>query len=301
MAANAPLDFHLQLIQEIEQAKPTLSRPEDAIVLLLHLSLKRLQFRCVGTSESSRDESVTGAFAPEGWNKSEDAYVLTYKHPKSSMHFVLKCLKMGGNLLINGIALEDNKIHSMEIDSLSYTRKNPDLADYKTIFKDAGALLRQFKANIIDKLLPGLNKEGFESASTTNTTTAPQRNEPARPRPRYDDDPLRIDPLREPSRTPNRPYVPMGHEDLYPNVGGFNIPSVPGMGPNFGGGAGGSQMGPNHPMFHPDHEDDYNLPRPGIRPPPGARFDPFGPPGNHFGGPNNDHFPPPGFGGNMYL
>ncbi|PRP73915.1 hypothetical protein PROFUN_16396 [Planoprotostelium fungivorum] len=306
MSSNEQIDFHLLCIREVAAHSPPLKQPSEAVVILLHVAMKHFGFRCVGTTESSRDESGIfdgiDQFTPEDWNKSNDCYVFTYKHTKSSMNFVIKSLVMGENLLINGTALEDKKVHTLEIDLQDYTRKNADLNDYNAIYKDAGQLLRLFKTNVIDKMLPGIHKEGFET-STPATTNPPSRGN-------VHSGETRRDPLRDYSAEdrrnrmgPQLPYAPLGHGDLYPDMGGFNVPPVPG---GFGGMpfGGGSIMGPDHPLFRdPYNSDPYSdplrLPR---RPPPGARFDPYGPPmRNHFGDPNPDDLPPPGFGGNMYL
>jgi PI31 proteasome regulator len=75
----------------------------------------------------------------------------------------------------------------------------------------------------------------------------------------------------------------IGRDDLMPSFGG----AVPGGmfygggGGGFGGGGGGMLFGPDHPVFHGGPGGLGGglgrLPPPGV--PPGARFDPFGPPG----------------------
>jgi len=310
---NQALDFHLQLIKEIEDQKIELRSGFEAVVLLLHLATKRLGFRCVGTRENSRSEEGVDLFVPEGWNQSEDCYVFTYKHAKSSMTFVIKSLVMGQSLLINGTALEDKKVHSFEIDLLDHIRKGADMRDYNNIYKDTRELLRSYKVNVLDKLLPGINKDGYDTSNHNQNTTQhirdtstpdPLRVDPLRV------DPLRVDPLRVDPLRDDRgyrgggvpPYFPIGGGDLHPDFGGIHIPSIPGIGGGYNG--GGSHVGPQHPIFgnpsrDPYYQDDNS---PLRRPPPGARFDPYGPPmGNHFRGPNPDDFPPPGFGGNMFI
>jgi len=304
MANSEPLDFHLLCIREVAAHSPPLKNTHEAVVVLIHVAMKHFGFRCVGTTEASRDESGVEDFTPKDWNKSSDCYVFTYKHTKSSMHFVLKCLVMGESLIINGTALEDKKVHSVDIDVQDYTRKNTELTDYNGLYKDAGQLLRKFKSEVIDKMFPGIQKQGFDApaATTTNDTRREDRRDPLRD---YSSEERRRDPLRDYTSEDRRraPYVPIGSGDLYPDMGGFHIPPVPGMGIFPGG--GGSVVGPGHPMFSDPYSDPYNsdpLRLPGRRPPPGARYDPFGPPmRNHFGDPNPDDFPPPGFGGNMYL
>jgi len=95
-------------------------------------------------------------------------------------------------------------------------------------------------------------------------------------------------------------------------MSGFPPPGgLGGLGPGGLGGLGGGRLvpgqpnsetvGPNHPVFHPEGYNDQGNPRdPGVRlppgaVPPGASYDPIGPPalGNQWAGPNNDHLPPP--------
>ena len=80
------------------------------------------------------------------------------------------------------------------------------------------------------------------------------------------------------------------------------MPPAPGPGT-------GNLIGPNHPGFGPLVTDPYaNSPygpmgrgRGRGSFPPGARFDPYGPPGMPFPpGPDPDDLPPPGM-GNMFL
>jgi len=66
----------------------------------------------------------------------------------------------------------------------------------------------------------------------------------------------------------------------------------------------GNLVGPHHPGFGPLVNDPYGNTPPfggggrgrGGMAPPGARFDPFGPPrpGHQFGEPDSDDLPPPG-------
>lgn len=116
---------------------------------------------------------------------------------------------------------------------------------------------------------------------------------------------------------------PMGHYgdgDLFGSFGRYGEQVPGGYRGGFGGGSGGSEIGPHHPGFGPGVNDPYAMPRGGRgggaygtggfgsggvgappdfhAPPPGARFDPFGPPPNPSSAPRpNPHPPdaPPGF------
>ncbi|CAG8762036.1 8266_t:CDS:2, partial [Cetraspora pellucida] len=191
-------------------------------------------------------------------------------------------------------------------------------------------LVSIYKINILQRLIPGLNKPGYEETRATNNATA--NNQPGRSQPQsVADDPLRI-PTRQPPRfrppifddpyggdEPSSIYnnpLSVGRDDLDP------LGSRPIIGPRFGGAqpyepfgvpsrGGGMYVGPNHPMFDarpPNNGGIYGgpqtLPRGAV--PPGARFDPIGPfgpqpgrfPGRGGGGmfsgdPDNDELPPP--------
>jgi len=228
-----------------------------------------------------------------------------------------------------GVAIGDDKTTSFDVKTDDFTSpaffpwtvENEDdvtggfIAENR--IKDLAGL---FKINILQKLIPGLNKAGYveqESASTETTTPAPQGYPPAQPyphqpplrpqqprNPNEDDDPLRIPARRprdpEPMPDWEDPYdltrpsplfpqprgnpLSIGHDDLIP-------PGLANPFPPLGG-----EIGPD------------GLPRPGVgtgqggmfmdirgrgrgqRPPgvpPGARWDPIGPGrGGPAGGPN---------------
>jgi hypothetical protein len=143
-------------------------------------------------------------------------------------------------------------------------------------------LIGLFKVEIVQKLVPGLNKEGYQEASQHVQSSQPRRASPP-PEPRAERHPLRV---------PPRGPFGIGSDDLNP------------FGPVRGGpfGGNGMFMGPDHPLFTGGH--------PGLLPPgavpPNARFDPISPyqPGvgrgrgnRRFlsGEPDNDELAPPGY------
>jgi len=71
-------------------------------------------------------------------------------------------------------------------------------------------------------------------------------------------------------------------------------PPPPGSG-RFPGQPHSETVGPNHPIFDANHPHS-KPPGIGLPPgsvPPGASFDPIGPPGANQFGPQPDHLPPP--------
>jgi proteasome inhibitor subunit 1 (PI31) len=182
--------------------------------------------------------------------------------------------------------------------------------------------ISQLKLKVIQKIMPGLHKEGYTEGSdppqsSDNSRRDPAGNNPARPQPVTPPyAPGR--PFGEPSHVPHRNPLEIGRRDLDPlgidPLGSFGPP------PLFPGSSGdGMFVGPNHPIFgqrgrgaFPPNRGPWGgdgfLPPMGA--PAGARFDPVGPGpfpggpglgprggmpgGGNLRGPDNDEFMPPG-------
>jgi len=298
------------LVKLIQEQKPQIRNRFDAVTLVLHLIMKEMfGFRCIGTGDQI-DPSANDKLVPDGWNKSSDSYSFSHKHPRSGMTFLLKNLTMGEKLLVNGLAVEDNRVYTIELNVNDYIKKGVPVDDYQNLFMNLDALLNIFKREVVNKLLPSSESESESTPSIPVFTPPSGRGPPLQP----DYDPLRVTPPRQP-RIPVSPlYEPGGYPFDYPpfGVGDRDLnptgPGLPGL-PRFPGGEG-NLIGPNHPGFGPYVTDPYagTGPFPGRGRgrggvprghPPGARFDHFGPPGFGFE-PDNDELPPPGY-NNMYL
>lgn len=228
-----------------------------------------------------------------------------------------------------GVGLGDDKTAQCEAKAQDYISEgslkdvSPNTSDLKSalrnVFISPGRitdLVSLFKLNVIQKLAPGIAKEGYQESSSTNTNTSSSRRDP----PLRPEAPPERDPLREDQPPPARPYPfndplampprrggpipdfqPPGFEDefelqrprrgMFP--GGGNEPFgrigeqdlyPPGLGPRdplgMGGGGGVRGGGGMHPTF-----DDPMFGGQGgggqggydPRAPPGARYDPIGP------------------------
>jgi len=253
------------------------------------------------------------------------------------MEYVVKIDRLGGKAEIRGIGLGDERISRFEITAKDYIsssalplritltesgeedRSNlkPRLQEVfisESRIKDLASL---FKITIIQKLMPGLHKEGYEETAADAGTSERERvrdareDEHARRGPRVD--PLRADPLPQPARPypfddplaapPRRPvgdFPPPGFEDEYeinrPPRGGvpgfprrspFNIGhddlNPPGLGPNdplrgsFVGGGGLARPLGGGGM-HPTFDDPLFGGQGGQ----GGGFDPQAPPGARY-------------------
>ncbi|KAL9005899.1 MAG: hypothetical protein Q9188_001361 [Gyalolechia gomerana] len=264
-----------------KDASPHLRDPYDAVALLSHACMLAVGFRLEGLGEDHHIETPSDLTPPQplppSWNSTSSSnYGFRYAHTQSSLHYILKTSRLGTKAIINALGIGDEKVYTVEIpikDFLSpssfpwtaTTSSSSSGTDEKSFvtkdnehkltacfisagrITDIGATL---KTQIIQRLAPGLRKEGYEDsahAASTNTSEDRQREAPpgrgARdPRP-AEYDPLRDDPLPPAAQPrpfhdplaaePRRPYPagdfpPPGFEDEYE----MNRP--PGRGP-FGG------------------------------------------------------------------
>ncbi|KAK0537875.1 hypothetical protein OC842_001475 [Tilletia horrida] len=307
--------------------KALLANPHDALAALAHTIMTAVGFRLIGLGEdhrlplpaassSSADSAPTeqpdSNRLPPEWNaRGPESYAFRYRHNQSAMEFVLKVVRMGGRALIHALAIEDNKTATLDVQVDDYTSASffpyPRSSSSSSTSAGSGSasseplihgfigsarvqdLTSLFKINIIQKLVPGLQKEGYYEESTSTSAGAGggdagpsgsgNRNRPPPPRaPEYD--PL-MDPRFIPP--PARPYRPgRGDEDDDDNFPRFDpfgsgIGAGPGRNPatigdrdldplgippgRFGGGppplfggggrdqGGGMIVGPDHPLF----------------------------------------------------
>lgn len=197
--------------------------------------------------------------------------------------------------------------------------------------------MSRLKLQIIQKLIPGLRKDGYteETGDVSSNATGsdphrPSIPDPARPNPQA---PPRA-PEFYPSHIPPENPLSIGRRDLdpFPGINPMNPFAPPSLFPGSSGGDG-MFVGPDHPIFggrSPGGQGNRGGQGPwggdGFLPPmgapPGARFDPVGPfsggiggfPGRGRGGgrggfpgrgnmgdPDNDEFMPPGAVSNITI
>lgn len=267
----------------------TLESPVQALALLSYAIHSRLDFRCIDP-QPDRD-----------WLQHERNFKFKYRHDQSSLEFVVSIqdLDPSPRLLVAAAAHAndaDSRSSTLDISTRDYfspsafpckvsdlSDQNPFAASHR--FKDLVAL---YRINIVQKLLPGLNKSGYHELRETaarspplsasgGTTYLPDAGGPmgmfppprggggggAAPSPApplpgpVPDDPLRIPGSGGPGGgRRNVPIADIGRRDLDPlgGMGGtFGGPSgfgrLPGGIGGDNGGGGGMYMGPDHPLF----------------------------------------------------
>eukprot|EP01124_Arcella_intermedia_P032247 TRINITY_DN7487_c0_g1_i1.p1 TRINITY_DN7487_c0_g1~~TRINITY_DN7487_c0_g1_i1.p1 ORF type:complete len:312 (-),score=40.61 TRINITY_DN7487_c0_g1_i1:62-997(-) len=284
---------------------PNVKSKFDALFLLLHAFMESAGFRVVGIGEAP-DNLIQDKQLPTDWNASLEAWAFRYRHFRSAMTFLLKGLRLGHTLLVHALALEQNEILTLELAVSDYVKDNCALEALSAeCFERVDELCAAFKSKVILKLVPGVAdlqppaQPARPTQPPSGATPAPD-GQPGRAGPAPSPyDPLRIGPVHRPP--PRYPFS-SGGDDLLPGPGG-GFGYLPGGGPlapypfdPFSGG-GGSLVGPHHPGFGLRDPRMPPFPNRGgptpFPPPPGARFDPFGPPGVR-PNPDHDHLPPPG-------
>ncbi|GES66798.1 PI31 proteasome regulator [Aspergillus terreus] len=291
----------------------------EAVALIGHACMVAVGFRLVGLGEEHTIASSESLSLPSEWNSS-DTYSFRYAHSQSSMQYLLKISRLGNNAVIFALALGDDRTTSFDLpvkdfvsgSSLPLSSTTDVTNSLKDVFISTSRLndlIALFKINVIQRLAPGLYKEGYEDSSRSTREEQPQTQRPQR-------DPLRDDTLPAPARpypfddplaaAPRRPgptvdFPPPGFEDefeiqrpprgfppgmggrgplnigerdLYPAGLGPHDPIHGGIGPGLGGAGGGGM----HPTFD-DPLFGGRGGRQGYDPqnPPGSRYDPVGP------------------------
>ncbi|KAF9923639.1 hypothetical protein FBU30_006362 [Linnemannia zychae] len=298
-------------------ATTTLLKSEyEALAALSHAIMTAVGFRLIGLGEEDSveadqrniDDLEKANVLPARWNSSTESYSFRYTHSHSQLKYVIKCMRMAGKFVVHGTTFETNQICSFDIQVKDFTSPSYFPFTNRTdISRDPlwnGFISRsrindfigQYKIKIVQQLIPGLSKPGYQedrTASTTSSTTTGERGPAStgpstegRGRDYYPDDPSTFP--GHPSRPGFIPRPPIfgdpfsaedefgggyhnpfeiGRSDLDPfggriggGLGGIVGPGgfggIGGIGGIGGSGGGGMIVGPNHPMFR--------------RPPPGG-------------------------------
>lgn len=260
----------------IRASRPALRSALDRAAFAVHAAFLAAGYSLVATgakansstSSGRGDESEVGV---DGWDEMNGAYAFRYSgagQPDLLPTVTVKCMAMGDSLMVDAVGTDtDTPVH-VEIKATQYA-VDGDAGAYNQQYTNLEDLVNLVNSSILGKLSP--KKEKTPAAADPEQTGEGRRSS-ERGSSLIDD--------RQRSGGPgfSYPQVP-GYDgsDLYPAPGAGVF--VPGGNP-FGG--PGMLVGPNDPRWGP-----VGVPRPGHPGigggvpgvPPGARFDPYGPPG----------------------
>ena len=316
-SAHALSDYMIKSLPT--EPAPQLRNPYDAVALLSHSCMLAVGFRLIGLGEGHSippaSESEEVPTLPKEWNSSPSSdYAFRYAHSQSSLEYLVKVSRLGSKAVINGLGIGDDKVHTLDLlikdflseSSFPYSIPSPDSANDRAqslrgLFisagrlTDAGSLL---KLQIIQKLAPGLHKEGYEDSAhaASQQPDARQQGDPRMPgpdNPRGEGAPH--DPLRDgrlpPAAQPRPFHDPLAADPRRPlPAGDFPPPGFDDeydiMRPPGGAGVGGGRR--------PMNIGERDLYPPGLGPHDPLRGGGFGPGG---GGGMHPTFDDPLFGG----
>ncbi|KAJ5900539.1 uncharacterized protein N7473_004609 [Penicillium subrubescens] len=235
MSGTNPLspDNILELAAKaLGSGQPILQTPYEALALIGHACMAAVDFRLVGLGEDHNlDSSTEPSALPTEWN-ANSTFAFRYAHAQSSMQYLFKVSRLGNNAVIFALALGDDRTSSFDLPAKDYisasalplTQTENLTSDLRDVFISTARLndlIGLFKINVIQKLAPGLYKEGYEEPSR------PTREQPedSRQRDRLRDDSLPQparpypfeDPLAPAPRQPNPAgdFAPPGFEDEF--------------------------------------------------------------------------------------
>ncbi|XP_060627852.1 proteasome inhibitor PI31 subunit isoform X1 [Anolis sagrei] len=258
---------------------PDLSCPQDALVCYLHWKLISHGYRCLGTGDQPGANERKSEMLPPGWNADKELYTMRYRAKDDSRDLLLKGIMVDGSIILNVMEPKSQKVADLTLKVTDYV--NPGhLADFDKVYQNTEELQARILHHIVSP---------FETA--TKDPVSPKK-EPKRERNPSPPNPPDHDPLWIPPRHPHGSRQPNWQDPMGPfAVGGEDLDP-------FGGRSGGMIFDPlrsgyRNPGIDPSSGLPTRLPPGSV--PPGARFDPFGPPGANRSGPNPDHLPPPNY------
>ncbi|XP_072987904.1 probable proteasome inhibitor [Typha latifolia] len=252
----------------IRASRPSFRKPHDKIAFAVHSSFLPAGYSLVATGRNAfSDNSQIGEeeVSVDGWNEMEDRYgFVYYKDDKGvKKRVMVNCLVIGDMLEVDVLDLEGElkEPFHLQINVKDYLPDDGDQPrNYGNMYKNLKGLVHSLNSGVLDKL-----ERKVESTSSTRGYEVPRVStaEPVVGIP--------VEHQPQPSRLVYPPISPIDYNDVYPGP-------PAGFFPHRGTGSGGSMLvGPNDPRFFPPGERPDTLGGlPGL--PPGARFDPIGPP-----------------------
>ncbi|KAJ4972278.1 hypothetical protein NE237_005377 [Protea cynaroides] len=254
----------------IRAYRPYFRNPHDKVAFAVHASVLASGYVLTATgtpvfSDNALSSASTDEVGIEGWNSTDDDYGFLYRREENGVKksLLVKCLVMGDKLIVDALVVGggEEKPVNLQIDVDKYDGGS-ESTHYPDMYKNFGELVNRLNSGIVAKL-----DESSASCSSTRSKASGGS----------DDQGVGVTEPRGSQPYPSRPVYPQvppfGESDLVPGGGA-------GMYPPRGTGIGGGMLiGPNDPRWFGGVDGHPGFPgaAPGV--PPGARFDPYGPPG----------------------
>ncbi|OAY63634.1 putative proteasome inhibitor [Ananas comosus] len=263
----------------IRASRPFFRNSHDKVAFAVHASFLAAGYSLAAAGKSAFTDHLPSGeeeVGIDGWNELEDRYAFVYfKNEKGVKKRVLvKCLAIGDKLAVDVLNLEGEQKEPLHLQINVKDYLSDDGVDqprnYGDMYKDLKGFVESLKSSVLDKLEDGYERKlnaKVETSSSSRSYEGPDIDlntpESVVGVPAEDQ--------RQPPNIVYPPVPPFDYNDAIPGPGA-------GFYPNRGPGIGGDMLvGPNNPIFFPPGGRPDTLGGlPGV--PPGARFDPIGPP-----------------------
>ncbi|GAA5926458.1 hypothetical protein JCM1841_001727 [Sporobolomyces salmonicolor] len=165
----------VSLAKSLVSPSAALTSPTQALALLIHSVHSALAFRLIDPTPGRAAEHPNAL--PEHWPVPGAELKFKYRHHQSSLDFVVSVIDLGGRALIAGAAVENPRSTSFDLlltDYFSPSALSPSSPlpvstlspsnpfSSPTRLKDLVVL---YRLNVLQKLIPGLSKEGYSELS----------------------------------------------------------------------------------------------------------------------------------------
>ncbi|KAH9556624.1 hypothetical protein CY35_07G039500 [Sphagnum magellanicum] len=259
----------------IRAARPQLQNAMERVVFAVHGTFLAAGYSLVATGSNANSSSGSGEETEvgiDGWNEMDGAYAFRYAGNELglSKSVTVKCLAMGDSLLIDAVSFDVDTPVNLELKPREFA-VDGGATNYAEQYTNLPGLVDRVHSSILSKLAPPPVKPSPGTASSSRVGQGEDRHSPPLVNPLIDE--------RQPYPSPGIAYPPVpafGGGDLYPSPGAGIF------GPRLERGYDGMLLGPNDPRWGRmgGLEPGVGVPDTGgIGVVPGARFDPYGPPG----------------------
>ncbi|KAI4356534.1 hypothetical protein L6164_000551 [Bauhinia variegata] len=258
----------------IRAARPSFRNNHDKVAFAVHASFLASGFILTATGpQALSDDALSNASTEEvpvdHWNEVEGEYAFVYANPEKNLKKVLvKCLAMNDKLLLDALLEGSSDPVHLEISVGDYIGQDGS-NNYNDQFKNFGKLVNSLDAHVLSQL-DRSSISGSSSNPRSSETSGRPSSEIREPGVGFGQP---AGPPIPPSGIIYPPIDPIGGSDLLPGSGA-------GIYPTRGDRGGSMLVGPNDPRWFGGGvggEPGFPGGQPGV--PPGARFDPYGPPG----------------------
>ncbi|KAJ8444070.1 hypothetical protein Cgig2_030927 [Carnegiea gigantea] len=262
----------------IRASRPSFRNNHDKVAFAVHASFLAAGFVLTATGPPAFAENALSSSAStdevgiDHWNELDDEYAFLYVNPERNKKVLVKCLVMGDKLMVDALSDGASEPVHIDIDVHEFVAENAG-NDYNSQYKNLGKLVCRLDKEVLSKLDGSSAGSSNIGGSRLRTTEELNRNVTE---PRNVHEPLNYE--ENPAGYVLPAVNPVGGSDLFPGAGA-------GVYPSRGDFGGGSMLvaimleGPEDPRWFGGRGGFSGIPGSGgPNVPPGARFDPYGPP-----------------------